>query len=243
MEVSVLKLNFNFTGQEDALHPVILRGHGETLLVDCGYTGFMPLIEEAASQQGISLTDLTGVIISHHDLDHMGGLHEIKEKYPAIKVYSSEIDKPYIAGQAKSVRLQQAEDMYPSLPEDQKPGALYFQELLKAIRPVNVDVTFAGDEQPVYWPDVQIINTPGHMPGHISIFLKDSRTLIACDAFVVENGEFEIANPHFTLDLDQAVASVQKLQQLPIARVLCYHGGLVSHDISQKLSRLVARYT
>ncbi|GAA4396721.1 MBL fold metallo-hydrolase [Nibrella viscosa] len=243
MQLHVLDVKFNVNGNQDILHPVILRGYGDTLLVDCGYAGFMSLLEEAAGQQGLSLADLTGVIISHHDIDHVGGLPELKEKYPAIRVYAPEADEPYIAGRMKSVRLQQAEAMFPSLPEEHKPGALYFQELLKTVQPVAVDVTFTEDEAPAYWPGVQIINTPGHMPGHISLYLKESRTLIACDAVVVENGEFEIANPPFTLDLDQAVASVKKLQTLNVARVVCYHGGVVEQHIPQKLGKLIARYS
>ncbi|GAA4460144.1 MBL fold metallo-hydrolase [Nibrella saemangeumensis] len=242
MDVLVLDVTFTHNDYEDTLHPVILRGYGETLLVDCGYAGFGPLIEEAASKHGLSLADLTGIIISHHDIDHVGGLHEIKEQFPAVNVYASEIDAPYITGKLKSARLRQAEEMFPSLPEEHKAGALSFLELLKTVQPVAVDSTFATDEKPAYWPGVQIINTPGHMPGHISIYLKDSRTLVACDAVVVENGAFEIANPQFTLDLEQALASVKKLQTLDITRVVCYHGGVVEGDVPQKLGELVARY-
>lgn len=242
MEVYILKVPFSFNGREDSLYPVILRSSRETILIDGGYPGFMPLIEAAAQVHGLSLRDLTGVLITHHDLDHMGALAEIKAAYPSVKVYAAALDEPYVSGREKSLRLQQAEAMYDSLPEEQKPGALYFQQMLKNMIPVAVDQTFTADEEPAVLSGARIIHTPGHMPGHISIYLPDSRTLIAADAVVVEDEELEIANPHFTLDLPDAVASVNKLRTLAIDKLVCYHGGVVDSDIQPKLSHLASRY-
>jgi glyoxylase-like metal-dependent hydrolase (beta-lactamase superfamily II) len=80
------------------------------------------------------------------------------------------------------------------------------------------------------------------MPGHISLYITASKTLIAADAVVYEEGELEIANPAFTLDLQEAIESVKKLQQLEIDTIVCYHGGIVTEQIQQKLENLLARY-
>jgi glyoxylase-like metal-dependent hydrolase (beta-lactamase superfamily II) len=243
MRIHVLEIKFDKGGYEDSLFPVILRDDSNLILVDCGYAGFMPLLEGAFNNLGLSLKHLTGIIITHHDIDHMGALHQIKSSYPYIKVYSSLLEEKYISGKAKSLRLIQAEDVFPCLPEDQKPGALYFQEMLRAMPPVDVDVVFEEDEEPVYWKDIRIVNTPGHMPGHISIYLKDTKTLISSDAVVVESGELEIANPQYTLDLPKAIDSVKKLRQLDVTKMICYHGGIVEGDVMEKLDRLIARYS
>jgi glyoxylase-like metal-dependent hydrolase (beta-lactamase superfamily II) len=81
------------------------------------------------------------------------------------------------------------------------------------------------------------------MPGHISLYLKESKTLIAADALVVEGSELEIANPHFTLDLPLAIKSVEKLLNLEIDKIVCYHGGVVEDNIHQKISHLLSRYS
>ncbi|QHT66459.1 MBL fold metallo-hydrolase [Rhodocytophaga rosea] len=242
MNVHVLELKFNFTGKEETLCPVLMEQGDELILVDCGYEGFMPLIEAAVHQHGFSLEKLTGLIITHHDMDHMGAAFELKTKYPSVTIYSSAIEAPYISGKLKSERLRQAENLYDSLPEDQKPGARYFQQMLQQIKPVEVDYTLTPIENPSFLKSAQIIFTPGHMPGHISIYIKESKILIAADALVYENGEFEIANPHFTLDLAEAVASIKKLQALDIDTIICYHGGTVEKDIQAKLSRLISTY-
>ena len=242
MQVHVLEVKFGFNGKEDALYPVVLRKGKELILVDCGYAGFMPLIEQAASLQGLSLQHLTGILITHHDIDHMGGLAEFKEKYPQAVIYSSAIEEKYISGKAKSLRLQQAEELYHTLPEDQKAGAQYFQEMLRKMQTVPVDRTLPEGECAVFLNDVKIIPTPGHMPGHISLYVEASQTLIAADAVVYENDELEIANPHFTLDLPAAVRSVEKLQQVAIRKLICYHGGIVEQNIQQKLQTLLHKY-
>ena len=105
--------------------------------------------------------------------------------------------------------------------------------MLKTVQAVQVDQILALDREIEWLPGVEVIHTPGHMPGHISLYIRQNRTMIAADAVVVENGLLEIANPQFTLDLEEAVRSVEKLQQLEIDRIICYHGGVVQTDIPE----------
>jgi glyoxylase-like metal-dependent hydrolase (beta-lactamase superfamily II) len=148
-----------------------------------------------------------------------------------------------VSGREKSLRLQQAEAIYATLPDDQKPEAKAFEDRLKAIQPVKVDTVFTDGEEPSFLSGVQIIHTPGHMPGHISLYLKESNTLLAADALVCQDGQLEIANPAFTIDMSQAIGSVRKLQQLDIEKIICYHGGVVDVDIPSKLDQLLAKYS
>ena len=50
MNLYVLNVSFTFNGIEDSLCPVILKSGRETVLVDCGYAGFMPLIAAEAAR-------------------------------------------------------------------------------------------------------------------------------------------------------------------------------------------------
>jgi len=242
MTLTVLDLRFVYAGHENAYHPVVLQNNNELVLVDCGNPGFIPLIEGAMQEHGLSLEQLTGIIITHCDIDHIGSLSEIKQQYPDIKVYSSAGQKEYIEGKERSPRLIQAESMQNSTPEERKERALRFMAMLKAIKPVPVDAVFYDNETPAFLPGVQIIYTPGHMPAHISLYIKETKTLIAADALVVENGYLGIANPQFTINMQEAIASVKKIAQLDLKQVICYHGGVVDKDIKQQLSNLVAKY-
>ena len=114
--------------------------------------------------------------------------------------------------------------------------------MLSEVKTVPVDACFTVNGPIEFLPGVEIINTPGHTPGHFSLYIKESKTLVACDALVVENNRLEIANPQFAMDLKEAVRSVQKLLNYDLERIICYHGGDVTDNIQDKLRDLLARY-
>ena len=242
MQYHILDIEFPYNGETTILYPVVLQEAAHLLLVDCGYAGSLPLLEKAFAKHQLSLTQLTGIIITHHDIDHMGGLAEFKKHLPALKIYSSAIEAPFISGQQTSLRLLQAEELLTTMPEDYKPGAYQFIEHLKTLQTVAVDDLLPTDSAIEWLGSLEVIHTPGHMPGHISLYIRETKTLIAADAVVLENGIVEIANPGFTLNLVEAVQSVKKIKQLEIERLICYHGGLLENDISNQLEQLLLRY-
>ncbi|MBS5939946.1 MBL fold metallo-hydrolase [Clostridium sartagoforme] len=85
---------------------------------------------------------------------------------------------------------------------------------------------------------IEIIETPGHMSGHISIYIKESRTLIAGDALVIEDNKLTIANPQYTLDMGEAKKSINKLLNYDIDKIICYHGGVYQTDIKEALENI-----
>lgn len=76
------------------------------------------------------------------------------------------------------------------------------------------------------------------MPTHISIYHKESKSLITGDALVVENGELVIALPQYTLDIEEAKRSIKKFLNYDIARIICYHGGIYENNIKELLKRI-----
>lgn len=224
-EIIVLNIKYNFGDVEDFIHPVILKDENEMLLVDCGYMGFMPLIEDAIKSEGLDCSKLTKILITHHDHDHMGALADFKQKYPHIKVVASELEAPYISGEKKSLRLEQAEAMQDTLSEDQKAFGETFCEILRKVRPVKVDMVVHDGEFMNWCGGCEIIATPGHTPGHISLYLKSKKTIITGDAAVLENNELVIANPQFTMDIEKAKKSILKLLSYDAEAFICYHGG------------------
>lgn len=66
--------------------------------------------------------------------------------------------------------------------------------------------------------------------------------VIANDAVVVEEQGLDIANPQFTLDMHQAVKSVERIKRISPKKMICYHGGIVGEEIYDKLNALINRY-
>lgn len=225
-EIIILNIRFKFGETEDEIHPVVIKDSKNRILIDCGYMGFLPLIEEAMKEKQLSCNDLTHVLITHQDHDHMGALYELKDKYPWVKVVASKQEAPYISGRQKSLRLEQAERMQSELPEDQREFGEAFCNILRAVRPVAVDAEVEDGDFLDWCGGCTILGTPGHTPGHISIYLQERNTLVAGDAAVLEGGRLIIANPQYTLKLDQAEASLQKIRNYGADRIICYHGGI-----------------
>lgn len=238
-QVVALEVKFNAGNESNTIYPVIVKDEEEMILIDCGYPNFLPLIKKAAESRGINLDEVTKIVITHHDHDHIGALADFKKQYPNVVIISSEIDERYISGKEKSLRLQQAEALFDSLPDDEKPFAEGFHKLLQSVGSVGVD-TVVKDKDVFSWAGgFEIVATPGHMPGHICVYLREFKTLIAGDALVVENDELSIPNQQYTLDMDEAKRSIKKLLAFDIEQIICYHGGVYTRDIKGSLEKLI----
>ncbi|WP_371367457.1 putative metallo-hydrolase YflN [Sporomusa rhizae] len=236
--LTILKISFRSAGVENVIYPVIISDGNEFILIDCGYPACLPILQQAATDNGIDLSQLTKVIITHHDFDHMGALAGLKRTYPNSKVLASAQEERYISGKQKSLRLEQAEAIYDTLPEDRKQAAKQFQRVLEEVETAEVDQTLNDGDIFPWCGGIEIIATPGHMPGHISIYHIESKTLIAGDALVAENGELAIANPQYTIDMMGAKKSIKKLLDYEIDTLICYHGGIVTREIKAALQKI-----
>lgn len=225
-KIIVLDIKFKFGEIEDAIYPTVLIDDKNMILIDCGYTGFLPAIEQAMGENNLKCEDLTHVLITHQDHDHMGALYPLKQKYPHIQVIAGKKEAPYITGKLKSLRLKQAEEMQPYLPEEQKVFGLEFCKILKNVQPVEVDFEVQDGDYFEWCGGCTILETPGHTPGHISVYLNQEQVMIAGDASVIENGELVIANPQYTLDQKEAEASLEKIMKYSAKEIICYHGGV-----------------
>lgn len=242
VQVIPIPISFTLDQQEHQLYPVVLQTASARVMVDCGYESNLPLLEAALLEREIAPADITHIIITHHDIDHMGGLWAWKNQYPQVRVYTALEEIPYVSGTRKSLRQAQAEAGYEQLPEAYKPWAAEFIRRHQALRTVVPDGGLEYDEVLPFMPEVQVIATPGHMPHHISLYIPNSATLITADALVIEDGQFNIANPAFVLDLKAAVQSIASIRSLTLERVICYHGGEMHTGIYQSLDRLLDQY-
>jgi len=101
----VLDIEFDYNDQKQQIYPVIIEDENELILIDCGYPQFIPHLKEAANRHHLSLASITKLIVTHHDMDHIGSLAALKRAYPYIEIISHELEKPYIEGKKKSLRL------------------------------------------------------------------------------------------------------------------------------------------
>lgn len=240
MKITTFKIEKIINSVQVTLFPTVVQVNNKNLLIDCGYEETYDEFVSALEALGIPVKDLHAIIISHDDIDHLGALHLFKKTNKDLQVYCSLTEEPSVSGKIKSERLIQAENSLENLPEDYKEWAKNFISQLNSIQRVPVDQTLRENDRIL--EELIVINTPGHTKGHISIYIPSENTVIANDAIVIEEEELNIANPQFTLDLPAAVNSVEKIRDLKPLKLICYHGGILTVDLENKLNNLLAKY-
>jgi len=164
--------SLNLTGTWSVINPVLIRENDTALLVDAGYPGQLPLIRDAVEQAGAPFSNVIKVIITHHDLDHIGSLEDIRrESAGRTEVLADAGEVPYIQGELPPVkqtpeRLVQREAQFNALPEELKSRLKGF---LSPPEPAAVDRTLADGEEVPYAGGIVAIHTPGHSPGHLCL--------------------------------------------------------------------------
>jgi glyoxylase-like metal-dependent hydrolase (beta-lactamase superfamily II) len=193
-------------------------------------------------QAGVPFERLNTIIVTHQDLDHIGSLPVmLKEAPQKVEVLANEIEKPFIQGDQRPLKLTpqaiaQAVAALPAeMPEEARQA---FQARLENPPRAAVDKTVADGEELPYCGGITVINTPGHTPGHICLYHRQSKTLIAGDALRVVDGQLQGPSQQATLDMPLALESLKKLARYDIETVICYHGGLYRGEANQRLAAL-----
>ncbi len=241
MNVTVLRVESIIDGESIVIHPVLLQRGQSSYLVDCDYAGGFEALERALLEAGTCVEDIRGVILTHDDHDHLGGMRWLMDRNPALQLYCGEHERDAVSGRVKSERLLQAESLLASMPEESKDWARGFIRMLESVH--RFEPGHAFKDQEIFEQDITILHTPGHTRGHISLYIASQSTLIAGDALVIEDGAFDIANPAFTLHMDAALRSVRRIRQLQPRRIICYHGGIMDEQVDERLRELIERYS
>ncbi|SEG75218.1 Glyoxylase, beta-lactamase superfamily II [Paenibacillus sp. UNC499MF] len=220
------------------IHPVILFDKDSWTLVDTGMPGSAPAILELAKQAGIGELPLRSIVLTHQDIDHIGGLPGILAAAGGqTDVLAHPGDEGAINGTQPMLKMT-AERLAGFL--EQVPADVREQFERTFLNPPgpNVDRTLADGETLPCGGGLTVIHTPGHTPGHVSLYHAPSKTLIAGDAMIAKNGELTGPNPAATPNMGQALESLKKFVGFDIARAVCYHGGLVQGGVNENIARV-----
>ncbi|CAH1196201.1 putative metallo-hydrolase YflN [Paenibacillus allorhizoplanae] len=236
-------LSVPLMGRINVIYPALFLDEQGAVLVDTGYPGTLPLLHKTIKNLGVDASTLDSVILTHQDIDHIGGLPALLEdsSHP-LEVFASELEKPYIQGDKMLIKVTPAsiERAVANLPADTTP------EWRDAFRrnlenPPKAPVTTILEDGQVLdrCGGIVVILTPGHTPGHLSLYHKKSKTLIAADSMVVAEGELQGPIPAYCADYPLALQSLRKYLQFDIEQVLCYHGGLITDNVNQRIAEIV----
>ena len=99
-------------------------------------------------------------------------------------------------------------------------------------------ISVAADGAEVF--GTEIVATPGHTAGHISVYDHDASLLIAGDAINTLDGGVQGPNPQFTSDLETANDSARRLAELSFNTLLAGHGDPVEDRADTAVQAMAA---
>ena len=223
----ILDIEIEFNGNKMVFHPTLLNEDGRLTLIDTGFAGQMPQFRHAFQELGFAVENITDIIITHGDRDHIGELPEFVKMLGAnLHLYAHEIEKSYVQGDR--IFTKKATDGN----RDSAPATA---------PTTGVQVTHAlrdGEQLPMHG-GITAIHTPGHTLGHVCLYLERYQMLVTGDALNVVNGALMGPNPGYSHDIQQATQSLEKLLTYDIRAVICYHGGLWEGNVHQRLRELL----
>ncbi|MFD2044292.1 MBL fold metallo-hydrolase [Ornithinibacillus salinisoli] len=195
-------------------------------LIDAGMPGSTEEIKRVIANRFGESSKPEAIILTHGHFDHVGTITDLIEEWK-VPVYAHELEFPYLTGEksypepdvtVEGGMLAKISAMYPNESID----------IGKYVKPLPTD-HIPG------LPEWKIIHTPGHSPGHVSLFRETDSLLISGDALItVRQDSFykvltqqpEVNGPprYLTTDWKAAKTSVEKLTSLNPNTVIPGHG-------------------
>src|SRR5215472_5909079 len=196
-DVHVLPLPMVRDGQTRILNLSLIVDPAEgPTLVDAGLPGQMDAIVSVLAEAGVGVGDLRRIVLTHQDIDHVGSLPELVQASGA-RVLAHEVEAPFIDGRERP-RYDRPDFL------QQFPQMTAFIERLKDLK---IDQELPDDARLDVAGGVRVVATPGHTVGHMCLYLERTRTVIAGDALLAEDGRLRGPGENATADMPTAVRS------------------------------------
>ena len=153
----------------------------EFVLVDAGMPKSAKEIISIAEERFGSNSRPKALILTHGHFDHVGAIIDLIDHW-GMPVYAHTLELPYLTGMKN----------YPEADPIVNGGLIAKVSSIfpnEAINLGNNVEVLPSDGSIPYMDGFRWIHTPGHTPGHISLFREEDRALIVGDAFVTVKQE------------------------------------------------------
>jgi len=176
--------------------------------------------------QSVLLNPIERLIVSHADADHFGDSANLKQRFPNMHILCHAADKTWVENHAAIVKERYGFS-------HQRYGVGYPPETLEALRGLcgddfKVDTTLAnGETLAIGTRTWEVLHTPGHSAGHISLWSDADGILLVGDAVLgfgppnFETNEPSIPSTH--QDIEPYLKTIERFETLPVQLALAAH--------------------
>jgi glyoxylase-like metal-dependent hydrolase (beta-lactamase superfamily II) len=212
---------------------------GQVTIVDAGLPGYWRDLPAELEAMGRTIEDVRAVVLTHGDTDHVGFAERLRRER-GVPVYVHELDAARARGEVKKPSSGWGPiKIRPLL------GFLVYSGLRGGLRvPPLTDVVTFGDGATLDVPGApRIVHLPGHTPGSVAIHVPGVDAVFLGDAMTTRSvltGEVGPRLAPFTLEKDQALASLAKLDGIDATWALPGHGEAWSGGLQDALRQIRA---
>ncbi len=193
-------------------------------LIDAGLPGSHKKILGYLAQLGYAPKGLKRIIITHADYDHIGGLAAL-EKATGARVFANSVEAKAMAN-GRSSRPLKPSNIFTKI--------IYgMMDRLFKVAPVQADEFLIDGHVLPLIGGLQVLETFGHTPGHISLYAPSEGILFCGDSIVSEKNGLRGSTGSNTWDQARADESVQKQAALG-AKIVCSGHGPVVMEAANK---------
>jgi glyoxylase-like metal-dependent hydrolase (beta-lactamase superfamily II) len=219
---------------------------GSYALIDAGMKWSSGAIKKMATEIIGQAGRPSAIILTHGHFDHVGALKTLAEEWN-VPVYAHSLELPYITGKSS----------YPPPDSSVGGGVMASMSFLYPKGPIDVSEyaqKLPDDNTIPGFPEWKYIHTPGHTPGHISLYREKDKVLIVGDAFVTTksesvicalSGSRNLSGPpkYLTPNWTSAKVSIMKLAALDPEIVATGHGKPMSgEEMRRELNNLAQHF-
>ena len=204
-------------------NPYLIMDEDGLTLIDTGLPGSQKMVLSYVARLGKTPRDLRRIILTHSDLDHVGGLDPL-HKATGARTFASKIE-------AEAIALGRSSK--PAAPGQPFSLARRIYTTLFKAKPLVIDeIVTDGQVLPILG-GLRVMDTAGHSPGHISLFASDAGILFCGDSMVGTDQGLRGSRPQMTWNPDMAAAAVARQAALK-PRIVCPGHGPVVMDAAGK---------
>ncbi len=219
LAAGVSYLDLSFQGTPRIIATAVLQGPGGVALIDPGPSSTLPTLRRELGRSGISIGDVTALVLTHIHLDHAGASGTLVRERPGLQVYVHEKGAPHMIDPERL--LASATRLYGNA-MDRLWGEV------RAVPPDAIVALAGGERLEVGGCELQVAYTPGHASHHVSYYNADTGIAFVGDTAGIKmtpGGYVLPPTPPPDIDLEIWDASLGRIEAWHPRTMLLTHFG------------------
>jgi glyoxylase-like metal-dependent hydrolase (beta-lactamase superfamily II) len=204
---------------------LIQESDGSLILIDAGMsTGGKKILEHVKTNLSKQPSDLKTHVLTHARIDHIRGVSATKKATGRRLQFTSRM--PIFYRERKK------------LPPPKGATGFIFRIFSVFIQSPAVQPDIGLSENDKIGSSLSVVHTPGHTPGSISLHDQGRKLVFVGNAITNRGGKPQGSIKQFSVDLQQADRSVQKISTFDFETLLSGHGDPVKSEGARRVREL-----